>query len=135
MRPQKLGGRPAAWRFFYPRPVFPLPAFEGPLVPLQSTSFGLLVRPPEPMQELASGVEMARHVEAPLNHFRHSLGRPQFCAVTMGNGSLKQDPDQPTLLASRESSRTTRRRFSPGAILSGSSEKTHATPRANWQRN
>jgi hypothetical protein len=37
---------------------------------------------------------MAGHVEAPLNHFRHSLGRPQFCAVAIGNGSLKQDPDQ-----------------------------------------
>jgi len=61
------------------------------------------------MQELASGVEMARHVEAPLNHFRNSLCRPQFCAVAIGNGSLKQDPDQLTLLASRESSRTTRR--------------------------
>jgi hypothetical protein len=45
------------------------------------------------MQELTSGVEMARHVEAPLNHFRYSLGRPQFCAVAIGNGSLKQDPD------------------------------------------
>jgi hypothetical protein len=61
------------------------------------------------MQELTSSVEMARHVEAPLNHFRHSLGGPQFCAVAIGNGSLKQDPDQPTVLASRESSRTTRR--------------------------
>jgi hypothetical protein len=61
------------------------------------------------MQELTSSVEMARHVEAPLNHFRHSLGGPQFCAVAIGNGSLKQDPDQPTLLASRQSSRTTRR--------------------------
>jgi hypothetical protein len=61
------------------------------------------------MQELASSVEMARHVEAPLNHFRYSLCRPQFCAVAIGNGSLKQDADQPTLLASRESSRTTRR--------------------------
>jgi hypothetical protein len=67
------------------------------------------VRPPEPTQELPSGVEMAGHVERPLNHFRHSLGRPQFCAVAIGHGSLKQDPDQPTLLASRESSRTTRR--------------------------
>jgi hypothetical protein len=64
---------------------------------------GLLVRPPDLMQELASGVEMGRHVEAPLNHLHHSLGGPQFCAVAIGNGSLKQDPDQPMLLAARKS--------------------------------
>jgi hypothetical protein len=44
--------------------------------------------------------------QATLNHFRHSLWRPQFFSVATGNGSLKQDPDQTMLLASRESSRT-----------------------------
>src|SRR5260370_30577732 len=52
---------------------------------------------------------MARSEEAFWNPFRRALCRPQFWAVAIGNGSLNQDPDQPTLLASRESSRTTRR--------------------------
>jgi hypothetical protein len=61
------------------------------------------------MQELAGGVEMARHMEGFFNHLRHALGRPQFCAVAIGDGTLKQDSDQATLLPSGQSSRTTRR--------------------------
>jgi hypothetical protein len=61
------------------------------------------------MQELASGIVMAGHVEGPLNHFRHSLGRPQFRAVATGEGSSKQDPDPPSLLVWGESPRTARR--------------------------
>src|SRR5438552_12491072 len=31
---------------------------------------------------------MARHVKGSSNHLRHSLCRPQFCAVAVGNGAL-----------------------------------------------
>src|SRR6266576_4214595 len=34
-------------------------------------------------------VEMARHAKGSSNHLRHSLCRPQFCAVAVGNGALQ----------------------------------------------
>jgi hypothetical protein len=66
--------------------------------------------------------------QATLNHFRHSLWRPQSCSVAIGNGSLKQDPDQTMLLASRESSRTLGNRRRVVAEYS-------ATALRNWQHN
>jgi hypothetical protein len=41
------------------------------------------------MQELAGGVEMARHMKCLLNYLRHALRGPQFCAVAMGDGTLQ----------------------------------------------
>src|SRR5439155_94350 len=121
-RPQKLCGRPAAQRFFYPGPVL-LPALDGPFVPLQSSAFGLLRGPVEAMQEFSGGVVMAGYVESLLNHLRHSLRCPQFRAVAIGNGPAKQDPDQPLLLAWGESSRTTWRESHLEGIRAASSPR------------
>ena len=122
-RRQKLSGRPAARRFVYPGPVLLLPSLDGRFVPHQSSAFGLLRGPVEPMQEFSGAVVMAGFVESLLNHLSHSLRGPQFCAVAIGDGSSKQDPDQPLLLAWGESSRTTWRESHLEGIRAASSPR------------
>ncbi|MGA8223716.1 MAG: hypothetical protein WB780_18855 [Candidatus Acidiferrales bacterium] len=66
---------------------------------------------------------MARNMEGLFNHLRHALCRPQFCAVAMGHGTLKQDSDQATLLPFGQSPRTTRRESHAEGILAASSPR------------
>src|SRR5208283_3244065 len=91
---QRLGGRPAAERFFYARPVLALPAFDRLVIALHGAGFGFLRAPVQTMHQPTDMIAMVMHAELAPDHFRDTGRGPQLRPVAVRRGSLQQQPQQ-----------------------------------------
>jgi len=100
--------------FFYPRPVFPLPASDGGFVPLDGSALRLLAAPAERRQHLPDVRRVIANPELVANQFGHPRERPELRAIPGVRGALAQQCHQPPSLGrgARPSPRGVSSRFS-----------------------
>ena len=94
IRRQTLGRHPAAQRFFYPRPVFLLPAHDGLLVPLQGTSIRFLRAPVQTMHQASHVIAVVLDSELAPDQFRNAGGGPEIRSIAVHHRPLQKKVDQ-----------------------------------------
>ena len=81
-------------RFFYPRPIFLLPALDGVLIPLQGTSFGFLRVPVQTVHQTSDVIAVILDSELVPDQFCNPRGRPKISPVAVHHRSLQKKADQ-----------------------------------------
>lgn len=80
--------------------------------------FGFLVAPAQLVQKLAHVIAMIPNPQLLLDQSGNSLRGPQFGAVAMGQGALRQEPDQSSLLGGGKFGRPARHGLGLEPLLS-----------------
>jgi hypothetical protein len=104
----KTRWRPAARRFFYPRPRCALPPGDGGLVALERASLRLLRGPVQGVEEPADVVRVVPDAEVALDHLGDPGGRPHIRPVPVGERPLEKQMHEALALPLRQLRRAAR---------------------------
>ena len=85
---------PSRAAFFYARPVFLLPAFDGFLVPFQSPPFRFLHAPSQAVQQAPDMIAMIFDSELTTDQFGNAGRGPQIGPPALRCGPLEKQADQ-----------------------------------------
>jgi hypothetical protein len=116
----KTRGAPSRAAFFYPRPVFLLPALDGLLVALHRATLGFLVAPIQAVHQPPDMIPMIVDSELALDQHRNSCCRPKIGAVALGHRSLEQQFHQAPALGPSQLQRAPGRRANAQGVRSAS---------------
>src|SRR5439155_1411253 len=111
---------PSRRAFFYPRPVLPLPAFDGLLVALDGARFRFLGAPLQAMHQPTDMIAMVMHSELAPDDFGDAGRGPQLRPVAVRLGPLQKHLHQAAALARAQLQRASRREAHPQSVGSPS---------------
>src|SRR5256885_2745757 len=114
---------PSRRAFFYPRPVLPLPVFDGLLVALDGARFGFLGAPLQAMHQPTDMIAMVMYSELAPDDFGDSRRGPQLRPVAVGLGSLEKQLHQAAPLARPQLERASGREAHPQSVGSPSAPR------------
>lgn len=106
MHRRKRCGRPAAQRFFYPRPVLFLPALDLCFFPLQGAALRFLGAPLQAVHQPTDMSAVIANSKLATDHLGNASRGPQIGPITMGQWSFEQQSDQAPALCGIQLPRT-----------------------------